>query len=105
MDRPRMGRGQHARGIASIATREDRRVRAVREKGKKMFFLFLGGKDQKTPFTFCVATTVGAQLLRPWGIGTAAKMARATAARGGKNPACRGLRPMAAVPAYPAYIP
>lgn len=57
-----MDRRQHARGIADIAAREERRVRAVREKGKTDVFLFLGKRPGDAFFTFWVATTAGAQL-------------------------------------------
>ena len=64
---------------------------------KKGSFLFLGEKRLGDAlFTFWAVIVVGAQLLRPWGIGTAAKTTRAAAAQGGArggNLACRGLRP------------
>lgn len=57
-------------------------MRAVREKGKKDVFRWKDWKD--VCFVFQVEAEVGPQLLRPWGIGTAAKTVRArVAARGG----------------------
>lgn len=51
------------RETADIAAREERRVRAVREKGKTDVFLFLGKRPVDIFFLFWMATTVaGAQL-------------------------------------------
>lgn len=102
MDRPRMGRGRHARRACgqSNTKRATRERRA--EKEKKDVFLFLEERSEGSCSVFWVVAA-GAQLLRPQGVGTAAKNGARTAARGG-NPACRALRPVA-VPAYPAYIP
>ena len=59
-------------------------------------FFFFSGKDRKDVcFVLQVEVEVGAQLSRPWGIGTAAKTMRArVAARGGKTQlvAARGRR-------------
>lgn len=54
----------------------------MRGKGKKDVFSFSRGKDWKDVcFILQVEVEVGSQLLRPWGMGTAAKTSRATAAR------------------------
>ena len=81
-------------------------MRAVREKGKKDVFRWKDWKD--VCFVFQVEAEVGAQLLRPWGIGTAAKTSRTAVARGGARvetqlvAACGLWLPN---PAYPAYRP
>lgn len=44
MDRPQMGRWRHVRMAAGRATQEER---CVREKGRKMFFFFLGERIRR----------------------------------------------------------
>lgn len=59
------------------------------EKGKTNVFLFLGGKTESSCSVFRVAVA-GAQLLRPWGMGSAANVAGAVAARRGKTQLVEG---------------
>ena len=96
MDRPQMGRGQHARGACGQSNTEGTAGKSCAGKGKTDVFFF-SGKDRKDVcFVLQVEVEVGAQLSRPWGIGTAAKTARAQLRLGwstGGNPACRGLIP------------
>ena len=96
MDRPRMGRGWYARELAGRATRKERRVRAVRGKGRTDVFLFLGKRSEG-----CLLCPPGGSRGRSaaivaLGIGTAAKTSRAGCGSGwsaGGNPACGGLWP------------
>ena len=103
MDRPQAGRGRHARRACGQSNTEGATRKGARGKGKTDVFLFLGGKIGGRLPILWVEAEIGPQLSRPWGIGTAAKTMRArVAARGGKPSL---WRPVAAVPAYPAYIP
>lgn len=64
MDRPRIGCWRHVRAVGR-ATQEKWRVRAVRKKGRQMFFFFSGKDWKDVCFVLQVEVEVGAQLLRP----------------------------------------
>ena len=67
------------------------------EKGKKVISLFLGERSEGCLPVFQVEVEIGAQLSRPWGIGTAVKTSRARVAarveHGMEDPAGGGLWP------------
>ena len=80
--------------LAGRATREERHAKAREKREKRSFFFFSGERLEGVCFVLWVEVEIGAQLSRPWGIGTAAKTMRArAAAQGEKNPACGGLWP------------
>lgn len=96
------GHRRHARMAAGRATQEERRMRDAREKGRRLFFFFLG-KDWRVVVS-------GGSRSRSTAIAALGYRHRcengADCGTGwARDPACRGLRPVAAVPAYPAYRP
>lgn len=98
-----MGRGRHARTVGR-ATRKERRVRAVREKGKKGSFLFLEEKIRR--YLLYLLDGDSSRSVSTAALGNRRRRGKRRV-RGPRheveNPACGGLRPPD--PAYPAYIP
>lgn len=85
-------------------TRGATHERRARE-GKRAVFFFLRKDRRVFACPSGGSRGRGARLSRPWGIGAAAKNAADCGTGWARDPACRGLRPVAAVPAYPAYRP
>lgn len=93
-DRPQMGCGRHARMAAGRATQEERHVRGARKKGRRLFL----GKDQEMLSLPSGWRQQQERSYRGLGIQARRENGAQLRHRGGKNPACRGLRPVAAKP-------
>ena len=86
---------QHVRRARGQSNTGGTTRKGARKREKRSFFFFSGERLEGVCFVLWVEVEIGAQLLRPWDIGTAAKTSRArVAARGGKTQlvAACGLR-------------
>ena len=85
-DRPQMSRGWYARRARGQSNAEGTACESCAGKREDRCFSFSREKIGGRLPVLQVEVEVGSQLLRPWGIGTAAKTSRArVAARGGKT--------------------
>lgn len=105
MDRPQMERGD-AREWLRAEQHKRNDTREVRgKKGKRAVFFFLRKDRRAFACPPGGSRGGGARLSRPWAQAPPRKNAADCGTGWARNPAYRGLWPVAVVPAYPAYIP